>query len=182
MPRGKHTQKTRLAYYVAVKVCNGKPHRVFRFVAAVYGFFHLFFAYSLFKAALKHDLRLIEPMDKKRRVFLPLLTQNDPFSSDFSHIFSFSCPNLPFYLNISQKKGYVHSLIKYAEKRIQSRHHRQLIYEPAGEKCQEGVFHRLFYKIHFHNRTSLPAPPVGGRIHLLFPKRKIIAVGRANET
>ena len=82
-PWEKHAEQAGFAYGIAVQIGDGEPDRIFRLMIHGDTGFHLFFVDRLFKAALKHDSGLTEPMGEKRSVFLPLLPQNDPFSSDF---------------------------------------------------------------------------------------------------
>ena len=84
VPCRKHTKETCFSYYIAVKICNCEPDRVFRFMTDIDTGFYLFFTGRLFEAALEHDLRLIEPIGKKWRIFFSLFTQNNPFPFDFS--------------------------------------------------------------------------------------------------
>ena len=83
MPGRKHPEQPGLADDVAVQVRNGIPDRVFPFVADCDGLSDFFFAGGLFKAALEHNLRLVEPIGKVRSVFLPLFAQDDLLSPDF---------------------------------------------------------------------------------------------------
>lgn len=64
VPCRKHPEQTSLTYYIAVEVCNREPNRVFRLMVHINTSFYLFFISRLLKAALKHDLRLIEPIGK----------------------------------------------------------------------------------------------------------------------
>lgn len=89
VPCRKHPEQTSLTYYIAVEVCNREPNRVFRLMVHINTSFYLFFISRLLKAALKHDLRLIELIGKKWRIFFSLFTQNNPFPFDFFiHTFS----------------------------------------------------------------------------------------------
>ncbi len=80
VPRMKHTQQAGLAYDVAIEVCYREPGRVSRSMVYVDAGLYLFLVSGLLKAALKHDLRLIEPIGKIWCILFPLLTQNYTFA------------------------------------------------------------------------------------------------------
>ena len=135
MPRRKHAEQPRFAYDIAVEIRDGEPDGILRSVVYRDAGFHRFFIGRFFKAALEHDLRLTEPVGEKRRIFFPLLAQNNPVSSDdFVHAVSQS---LPLRANSAIRLNPVNSIAHKTAGRERSL--RNLLLEfPASGSCTAG--------------------------------------------